>query len=710
MTDKFTSENFYSSIDKSDDIDLGKILRFILMQSKLIITIVFSVFVISSLLFYFSTKKYEIRSLIQYEAFNQNIFDPSQSLQFAAPNSSSSDISNMIQLYESRTNYLKVIEDLKLNITIEGLGADENVDIDIKSNGNELSKAYELNFALTKDGFSLLDDDLNEIQTSKYGQLILFDDLEISIKSSNLIEARPITVIYMQPENMFNYLKAAMSVVSTSSSRNSFFKNEGLIVVSYITDDIDLGKKIINYANSVFLNQRIFDESEKSRKAIRFIEENIKSIEDSVEANKTKLKQFREENKSIDVGLEIEAIINKIQSLDEALNSIEIELSKAEEIYTTNNPAYLNLLNKKLLIEKQMEEVLAEIEMMPKEQQQYIDLYNNLEVSQSLFEQLESRRLGFSILEASTIGDVRVVDAAYVADQVSPNLLSVILSTLLAFLASCLIAIIRGLYFLPISNPAEIFDNNITLPIIGVIPNITNFDNSDDQTRLNTSIESLIVNINAIQNDETDKNIITITSPSAGNGKSTISTKLSEGFSKIGKKVLLVDNDLKRGNLASLFNKKSISEKTFNNITEDTIDQYLIKDNLYLVPRVKGLNNTFQFLYSHQYIEKIKFFKDYFDFVIFDTGPVLAVADSSLLIEKSDMNILVARHGINKVNEIKQCIDNYKQISKDIDGLVYNAFAKPQGYYGYYSLYGSYSYQYYADKYLDDAYVYEKEN
>ena len=41
-------------------------------------------------------------------------------------------------------------------------------------------------------------------------------------------------------------------------------------------------------------------------------------------------------------------------------------------------------------------------------------------------------------------------------------------------------------------------------------------------------------------------------------------------------------------------------------------------------------------------------------------------------------NILVARHGINRINEIKQCIDNYKQISKDIDGMVYNAFAKPK--------------------------------
>ena len=616
----------------------------------------------------------------------------------------------MIQLYESRTNYLKVIEDLKLNITVVDLGADENIDIEIKSNGNELSRAYELNFALSNDGFSLLDDDLNEVQTSEYGQLILFDGLEISIKSSSLIEDRPISVIYTQPESMFNYLKAAMSVVSTSSSRNSFFKNEGLIVVSYITHDIDLGKKIINYANSVFLNQRIYDESEKSRKAINFIEENIKSIEDSVDTNKIKLKQFREENKSIDVGLEIEAIINKLQSLDEALSSIDIELSKAKEIYTTNNPAYLNLVSKKLLIEKQMEEVLAEIEMMPKEQQEYIDLYNDLEVSQTLFEELESRRLGFSILEASTIGDVRVIDAAYVAVQVSPNILGVILSTLLALFAACLIAILRGLYFLPISNPAEIFDNNITLPIIGVIPNINNFDDSEDQTRLNTSIESLIVNINSIQNNNTDKNIITITSPSAGNGKSTISTKLSEGLSKIGKRVLLVDNDLKRGNLASAFNKKSISEKRFNSINQETIDQFLVHDNLYLIPRVKGLNNTFQFLYSHEYMEKIKFFKDYFDFVIFDTGPVLAVADSSLLIEKSDMNILVTRHGINKINEIKQCIDNYKQISKNIDGLVYNAFAKPQGYYGYYSLYGSYSYQYYADKYLDDAYEYEKKD
>ena len=50
-----------------------------------------------------------------------------------APPNSSADISNLIELYESRTNYLKVIKDLKLNINIYGLDDSESIDINITS-------------------------------------------------------------------------------------------------------------------------------------------------------------------------------------------------------------------------------------------------------------------------------------------------------------------------------------------------------------------------------------------------------------------------------------------------------------------------------------------------------------------------------------------------------------------------------------------------
>ena len=708
MVDK-VAENFLSSEANDNDIDLGKIFRFLMMQSKLIISIVFIVFALSFLYYIFSVKNYSIKSLLQYEEFDQNVFDPSKALQVSSPGYSSSDISNMIELYESRTNYLKVIEDLKLNIKINGLDDDESININITSDKNDPIVSNKLRFSFSESEYNLLDEDSNEIQASNYGQQISFNDLKITINSVSLKEYRPLEIHFMNPQSMYSSFKSRMNVNSLTS-RNSFFRNEGLITVTYVTDDIDLGKEIINYANNIFLKQRINDENEKSRKAIIFIDKNIRSIEESVQTNKLKLKQFREENKSIDVGLEIEAIINKIQSLDSALSEIDIEIAKAEEIYTSNNPAYLNLINKKTLIELQKEEVLSEIEMMPKEQQEYIDLFNDLEVSQALFEELESRRLGFSILEASTIGDVRVIDGAYVDSLVSPRFLIVLLSTILGFLMAVIIAIIRGFNFLPVSNPAEMFDNNIHTPIIGVIPMVEDFESNDEATKLNVAIESLIVNINSIQKNQAEKNLITITSPSPGNGKSTVATKLAQGYARIGKKVLLVDNDLKRGNIAKNFERHSISEKTFNAINEGTIEKYKIDNNLYIIPRVKGLTNTFQFLFSYDYKEKIKYFKDQFDFVIFDTGPILSVADSSILIEQSDINMLIVRHGINRMNEIKQSIVNFNQINKDIDGIIYNAYSKPKSYYGYYGLYGNYSYQYYAEKYLYESYDYEKED
>ena len=78
MTDKSIQEDFYSSIKDNDEIDLGNIFRVLLMQSKLIILIVFAVFVMSYVNYSLATKRYLIQSLLQYESFNQNIFNPSK--------------------------------------------------------------------------------------------------------------------------------------------------------------------------------------------------------------------------------------------------------------------------------------------------------------------------------------------------------------------------------------------------------------------------------------------------------------------------------------------------------------------------------------------------------------------------------------------------------------------------------------------------------
>ena len=292
MTNKTTTESFLTSDQQNDNVDLGKVFRFMLMQSKLIISIVLVAFIISYANFFFSTKRYLIQSLLQFETFDQNIFDPSRALQMVSP-SATSDIANIVELYESRTNYLKVINGLRLNIDVDNLKDNESVDINIVSTNNDPMENQKLKFSFSENSYALLDENLNEILTSKYGNQIVNDGLRIMINSAELSEYRPIDVHFRSPEGMYNSLKAKMDVVA-NTSRNTYFKNQGLVTISYVTDDIDLGKDIINYSNNVFLSQRISDESLKSRKAIDFIDQNIKSIEKSVEVNKNKLKEFRE--------------------------------------------------------------------------------------------------------------------------------------------------------------------------------------------------------------------------------------------------------------------------------------------------------------------------------------------------------------------------------------------------------------------------------
>lgn len=705
-----TQKDFNTFQNQIDDrIDLAKLLRSLLMQSKMIIAITFIVLILAIINFMTSTRQYQISSLLQVESFNQNMLDPTNTVEMMSPVSSSSDLDNLITLYRSRTNIIKLINDLKLNISFDDLLIDEHIDLDFEYEfeNNEYYKTFFIN--IEKDTINIFDENETFLMNVKIDKkTLLNDDFNLKINKIHLANDRLIKVNFQNPDFLYESLKSALKVNSMSSTR--YFNNkDGLIEVSLVTDDIDQGKTIIDYANGIFINQRLSFQTEKSRAAIQFLDDNIKSLESIVDLSKKALKEFLEENKLLDVDLETQAIIDQVKLVDKSLADIDIELSKASDNYTSNNPLFLNLLNKKAVLESQKNTILAQIKSMPKEQQEYIELYNDVESSQTLFEELENRRLGFSIMEASTISDIRIVDKAYVETLVSPQPISIIFATFIAFLLSCVIAIIRGISFLPLSNPAELFDNNFLQPMVGVIPFIDDIDNNKDDKKLISSIESIIVNIQSIQGDDDSKKVVLLTSPSPANGKSTVSSNLAETFASIGKKVLLIDSDYKRGVVAKNYNLKSISEKTFLGINNENLSDIKVKDNLYVIPRVKGLANSFQFVLSKPFLNQLEFFRAEFDYIIMDSAPILSVADSSVLLNTGDMNFLVVRHGATKINEIRQSNDIFNQLNSQISGFIYNAYAKPQGYYGYYGLYGNYSYQYYSEKYLYESYDYKDE-
>ena len=377
-------------------------------------------------------------------------------------------------------------------------------------------------------------------------------------------------------------------------------------------------------------------------------------------------------------------------------------------MYTVTNPIFKSLDERKKVILSQKDVIEDRVKNLPIAEQQYIDLYRDVEISQQLYLDLANRKLGFSIMEASTIGNIRIVDDAYVGEMVSPSLAFAIFLNIIFIGLALLLALFNSYYFMRVTNPAEINDEGITNKIYGVIPNRS--DDGDSLLNFNRAIESAILNIESInKGQETHSKLVLITSPTENNGKSLISRNIAKRLADMGKKTLLIDNDLIRGDQHRFFDIKKISQEKFFEISQDNIDNFLITKNLYVIPKVSRLSDSFNFLYNDSYYEKINRLKNSFEYIIFDSAPTLSVSDTSILMNYSDINLLVVRHNLSKISQIKQSLYLADQINQVFDGIIYNAYEKPRSSYGYYAAYGDYRYQYYADRYLYNEYTKDDE-
>ena len=635
------------------------------------------------------------------------------SLDLLFTGSNSLDVKNIEILYKSRTNMLDVLRNFNLNLNLLGLSDGEYINFNsFIVEGLAQNERAKFTLILDNESFELQDENSVIIFSGNAAQKYSDKNIKFEIKNHNFKERKEVFIEYSRVEDYVQSFSEKF-VIEAFESRTGFYSNGGLISVSYSAIDTENARKILDFSNNLFIENNIKSESEKARKAIEFIDQRIVSVETILNANKDKLKVFKESNNSLNVELEVQSIIESINLLEEKLSTLELEIAKAENNYTSSNPVYLDLLNQKNVLLQQKKNIEEEIKQLPLAQQEYIDLFREVEIAQLLYSELSNKKLEYSILEASTLGNMRIVDTAYVSEKLSPSLsLIFIFSILLSFL-SILFAIFRGLFLIPISNPAELSDNNINLPICGVVPEVDFADNeleSIDDERFKQSVESTVINLSQIEKSHKKDGLASVllfTSATPANGKSFISYFLARRLSEIGKKVLLIDADLKRGSQHKKFDTKPIRQSEFLSINTDNMQKYKSSDGIYFIPRVSKTSSSFQFLYSTEFNNQIEKFKEAFDYIIFDTPPILSVSDTSILMTYSDLNFSIIRHGLTKINEIKQMIAINKQIGIDFNGVIYNAYKKPASYYGYYGIYGNYAYQYYAKRYLDYSYDYK---
>ncbi|EPD53878.1 capsular exopolysaccharide family protein [Paenisporosarcina sp. HGH0030] len=153
-----------------------------------------------------------------------------------------------------------------------------------------------------------------------------------------------------------------------------------------------------------------------------------------------------------------------------------------------------------------------------------------------------------------------------------------------------------------------------------------------------------------IQYSSVDKELksIIITSPNPGEGKSTTIANLAIVFAQQGKKVLLVDADLRKPTIHYTFNinnTKGLTNLLMKKASLGDVIQQTPVLNLFLLPSGTIPPYPAELLQSEMMSQLMDRLKASFDLILFDTPPILAVADAQILANKCDGSILVVKSG-----------------------------------------------------------------
>jgi capsular exopolysaccharide synthesis family protein len=179
--------------------------------------------------------------------------------------------------------------------------------------------------------------------------------------------------------------------------------------------------------------------------------------------------------------------------------------------------------------------------------------------------------------------------------------------------------------------------------------------------------------------------VLVVTSAMAGDGKTTTTCNLATVLAQHGKRVLLVDADLRRSSVGAHFGlmpgftKMVPLGKTPYNCYQP-IDAL---PNLFILPAALHKSGSMDAVASHRLQVLIKSCRSEYDFIIVDTPPALPFADALVLSACADGVLLVARSGVSRNKAMLRARDVLIRSGANIIGFVLNAIRRPAYYYSY---------------------------
>ncbi|MDC9565592.1 MULTISPECIES: polysaccharide biosynthesis tyrosine autokinase [unclassified Pseudoalteromonas] len=567
--------------------------------------------------------------------------------------------------------------------------------------------------AQTNNGVELLNADGEQILAGKVGEELTNGKFNLTVRELN---ARPGTEFLLTRHDRLNTILDLQAAIGASEKG----KDSGIINLSLQSTKPSYAEKVLDKVAAIYVRRNVERNSAEAQKSLEFLEVQLPEIKKQLEYAEQRFNDYQIKRQSINITLETQGVLEQVVKLETKLQELNLKRLELGRKFKKNHPAYQGIIEQIQAVEKQKDQLIGEVGSLPETQQELLRLKRDVEVSNQIYTLLLSKTQELDIVRAGTVGNVRVIDYAEVntSKPVKPKkALIVVMATMLGGMLSIAIVLIQKAIHKGVEDPSEI--EALGIPVYASVPHSEYQDKLTGfaKVRKNKTIKAKTIlaldnpadlSVEALRSLRTSlhfammeakNNIIAISGPSPGVGKSFISVNLATVLAQSGKKVLIIDADMRKGYLQTQFGLKwddGLSDYLSGRLNLEQVTKTTKVEGLNVITRGQIPPNPSELLMHSNFSKLVEEVSNAYDIVIIDTPPILAVTDPAIVSAHTGTTLLVARFGQNHLREIELTRSRFEQNGIDVKGLVLNDVVKnASNAYGYY---GYYNYEYKSDK------------
>ena len=469
-----------------------------------------------------------------------------------------------------------------------------------------------------------------------------------------------------------------------------------------------------------YINNKESREDEENTNTITFMEKQLPNLKNKLENSEAVFNKFREKYGTIDIAQEAALLVEEKSKIDSQINELKLKKADLTTYYTEEHPLVVQINEQFEILNNRKKEIDNKVSSLPNVQREFLKLSEDTSINREVYLTMLKSYEQLKIVQAGQVSEVRIIDLPInTYNVIAPNKsLIITLSIMISALLGTILVIMKGLFRNVVKDPG-VLESKTGIPVVATIPRSTSLlrisKNKKTPNHLLAHIDRNSLSYEAIKSLRTHlmfgmptvgkvgerARVVLISGESPGVGKSFISANLAEVFGQLDKKVLVVDADMRLGEMHKLFNmdqdngladylsiQQNEMTETYQGM-EDFIHPTKM-DNIDFMPRGQKTNNSTSLLSSNSFNLLMMQLNAHYDYIVIDSPPILVASDAVLLAQYADQVLIVTRYDSSLEGQLVYAIQQLNRANIQVDGIVLNDVQ--QGLMSKYSYKYSYAY------------------